>query len=231
MATLLDGVNRVLRRVQIITSDLASFTSSGKQPWIDTCVYAWNECMIDLYASSNVALPSEVGTGTIILATGTREYALASDMIQFRWPLKDETNGQFITEYPGGYLALQEDEIFINNFTGLPYQGAIDPTNGELYLDFIPTSSENGRTYKYWYDKNLELSATTDTFPFNNHVFLSLVMCVAEVWRRENQRAFDEKTYMRWMGNASKFLIQTQQHSSYLPLKAPQLGTLDPYEQ
>ena len=230
MATLLDGVNRVLRRVQIITSDLATFTSAGKQPWIDTCVYAWNEAVIDMYGTSNIALPLSIDNDSITLVVNTRNYTLATDLIRLRYPFKDETNGQFITEYPGGFLQMQEDEIFINDFTGLPYQGAIDPTNGEFYLDYIPDADSDGRIYQYWYDKNLELSNVDDVFPFNNHVFLSLVPAVAETWKRENKMTFDEKTYTRWIGNASKFLIQKQQNSSYLPLRAPEPALFDPYE-
>lgn len=228
-STLLQGVNRVLRRVQIITSDLSSLTSSGKQPWIDTCVYAWNEVMLDLYSKTELPFPSEVTTGTITLASGDRDYALASDMIQLRFPLKDETNGRYITEYPGGYMQMQKDQTFPSDETGLPYLAAIDPTNGQLYLDKIPTSSEDGLVYKYWYDKDLELSLTTDEFPFNNHVFLALVPAVAEYWRAENKKDFNQGVYNRSIGMAAKFLTQVQQKDSWLPLSQPKTE-FDPYE-
>lgn len=221
MATLLEGVNRVLRRTQIITSDLSSLTSSGKQPWIDTAVYAWNEAMLDLYSTTSLPFPTEVGTSTITLVTSDRDYALASDLIQLRYPIKDETNGRFITEYPGGFMQMQEDQVFITNETGLPYLAAFDPEDGELYLDKLPTANENGLVYKYWYDKDLEMTLVTDTFPFNNHVFLSLVPAVAELWRAENKRDFNAGKYKHYMGMAAKFLTQVQQNDNWLPLRVP----------
>lgn len=229
MATLLQGVNRVLRRVQIITSDLSSLTASGKQPWVDTCVYAWNEVILDLYQIANKPVPKELATSTITLVTNDRDYALASDVIQLRYPFKDETNGRYITEYPGGFMQMQLDQVFTSNEVGLPYLGCIDPTDGEFYLDKIPTSSENGLVYRYWYDKDIELSAVDDEFPFNNAVFLSLVPAVAERWRLENQQKFNDGLYNRSMGIAVNYLTQKQQRDSYLPMRTTH--TEDPYEQ
>lgn len=221
MATLLQAVNKVLRRTQIITSDLSSLTASGKQPWVDTCVYAWNEVLLDLYSTSDLPFPQEVATSTFTLATSDRDYSLAADLIQLRYPIKDETNGRYITEYPGGFMQMQEDQVFISNETGLPYLAAFSPIDGTLYLDKIPTSNENGLVYRYWYDKDLELSDAADTFPFNDHVYLSLVPAVAELWRLENQQAFNSAKYTHYMGMASKFLTQTQQRTSWLPVKIP----------
>lgn len=229
MTTLLEGVNRVLKRVQIIDSDLTSLTSSGKQPWINVAIQVWNEALIDLYDKTSIPYPTEVGTGTITLVTDDRDYALALDLIQLRYPLKDETNGQFISEYPGGYMQLVQDQIFINNETGLPYLGSFDPEDGELYLDKIPTFSENGLVYKYWYDKDLEMTLAADEFPFNNHVYLSLIPAVAELWRQEVQNKYEIKLYRKSMARAGSFLTQIQQNHSYAPVKIFNNSSNDPY--
>lgn len=229
MATLLEGVNRVLKRAQILDSDLASLTSSGKQPWINVAIQVWNEVLIDLYDKTTIPYPTEVGTGSITLVTGDRDYALASDLIQLRFPLKDETNGQFISEYPGGYMQLVQDQVFINDETGLPYLAAFDPEDGELYLDKIPTSSENGLVYKYWYDKDLEMTLAADTFPFNNHVYLSIIPAVTELWRQEVQNKYDKKLYKKSIARAGSFLTKVQQNDSYFPVKIFNNSSNDPY--
>ncbi|MBW2637213.1 MAG: hypothetical protein JRC86_06790 [Deltaproteobacteria bacterium] len=229
MATLLEGVNRVLKRVQIIDSDLASLTSSGKQPWINVATQVWNEVLIDLYDKTSIPYPKEVGTDAITLVTDDRSYVLASDLIQLRYPLKDEANGQFISEYPGGYMHMIQDQILIDNEIGLPYLAAFDPENGELYLDKIPTSNENGLVYKYWYDKNLEMTLAADVFPFNNHVYLSIIPAVAELWRQETQNKYDEKLYKKSIARAGSFLTQVQQNDSWLPVKFFNRTNNDPY--
>lgn len=228
--TLLQGVNKVLRRVQVITSDITSLTSSGKQPWIDACVGAWNEAMIDLYATAEMPYPSQSSSSTITLVTSTRSYSLASDLIKLHWPLHDQTNGQYISEYEGGFLQLQQEEYFTSEYTGLPYRGAIDPTDGTIYLDYIPTSTENGRVYTYYYDKNLEMSATTDVFPFNNHVYIMLARAVAELWRLEVKYQFNDGVYKKAMSNAAKALRQQPQRESWLPMRASR-NTMDPFEE
>src|SRR5690606_17922535 len=102
--------------------------------------------------------------GTITLVANDREYALADGLVQLHWPLLDETNGQYITPYPGGFMQMKIDQPYPDNETGLPMFGAINPQNGELYLDKLPTANEAGRVYTYWYDKDISLSAAADEF-------------------------------------------------------------------
>jgi hypothetical protein len=194
MTTLLQGVNEVLKKVSVIQGDTGAVTSlsdSAKQVWIDLAVQSWNEAIDQLYSISDKPKPNELAKASITLATGDRDYALNSAVVQLHWPLLDETNGRQIHEYPNGYMQMIKDQQFPASYTGVPYLGAIDPTNGELYLNAIPTSEENGLVYQYWYDKDLSLSAATDTFPFTDAVFRALVPVVADLWKLEREHEFN----------------------------------------
>ena len=176
--TLLNGVNAVLRRVNILTGDtgeLDSLTSSPRQVFIDTAIQVWNEATIQLYSSTSGALPTSITEATITLANGDRDYALASDLVRIYWPLQDETNGREIEQYPGGYMQMVNDQEIPTNYTGIPYYGVIRPTDGLLYLDAIPQATEAGLVYKYRYDKSLVLDTATDTFPFSDQVFQAMI--------------------------------------------------------
>lgn len=229
--TLLNGVNEVLKRAGVIQGEsaaLASLTDSGRQGFIDVAIQAWNETVELLYETSSMPMPQELAENTITLVASDRDYALQTDLVQFRFPLLDETNGRTIEEYPGGYVALVNDQWRPGNYTGIPYFGAIRPTDGQLYLDRIPQSTEAGLVYKYRYDKDVSLSAASDTFPFSDAVFRSLVPAVAELWKKERHREFDAAHYSIQIANASRQLRNLPKRSSYLPLSFHRDMT-DPY--
>ena len=211
--TLLNGVNEVMKRVAWIEGDsaeLTSLTDSARQHVIDVIVQMWNEALDLLYDQSNVARPNELAENTITLATDDRDYALQSDLVQLRFPLLDETNGFYIFEYPGGYQPLVDSQQIPANFTGLPQLAAIRPSDGELYVDRIPTSAENGRVYKYRYDKDLELTTASSTMPFSDAVFRAMVPAVVQLYRRDSRNDFDAAIFQDQMGQAARFLSQKQ---------------------
>jgi len=208
MATLLQGVNEVLKKVSVIQGDTGALTTlsdSARQVFIDLAVQSWNEAVDQLYSISNQPKPQELAKGSITLATDDRDYAIASDIVQLHWPLLDETNGRQIHEYPGGYMAMIREQQFPSSYTGLPYLGAIDPVDGELYLNSIPTATENGLVYQYWYDKDLSLSLATDTFPFSGAVFRAMVPVVADLWKLEREHEFNGEWSKLNFGRASRF--------------------------
>lgn len=230
--TLLNGVNEVLERLGIIQGDtavLTSLTDSSRQMVINFTVDAWNEAIDALYAMSATPKPNELAENTITLATSDRDYALQTDVNQLYFPLLDETNGRYIEEYKKGYFHLVSSQSVPANYTGLPTYACIRPTDGQLYLDSIPTSNENGLVYKYRYDKELVLSAYTDTVPFKDVVFRQMVRAVAEIVNRELNKTFSEAIYNTAMATASRYLIQKQQNTSYLPDKV-YVNSTDPYE-
>ena len=229
--TLLNGVNELLKRVKLIQGDsgaLASLADSPRQVYVDTAVQVWNELIEDVYSKANVPLPQELGENTITLATADRDYALQTDVVQIYYPLQNETTGQYIYEYPGGYLEMVRDQAIPANYTGQPLMAAISPVDSELYLDRLPTSEENGDVYKYRYDKDISLSAAADTFPFIDAVFRALVPAAVELWRKSHQNSFDADGYKKAVGTAARLMTQKQQRDSWLPAKSV-VNSTDPY--
>ena len=101
--------------------------------------------------------------------------------------------------------------------TGLPHFGAIRPTDGSLYLDVAPTATDNGNVYTYQYDKDISLSAATDTVPFSDAAFRAMVPAWVQLWKREIRNEFDGDLFEASIGRAARFLPQTQPRDSYNP--------------
>lgn len=217
--TLLNGVNEVLKRNGLITSDaglLSSLTSSAIQRDIDIAVQVINEGTVQLYAATDEAMANEQAESSFTLVADTRAYTLASDLVQLRWPLIDKTNSQFITEFPGGYNAMLQLDPEQDD-TGLPHWGAIRATDGKLYLDRAPTSADAGKTYTYQYDKSLLMTLLTDTVPFGDEVFTLMVPVWALLWKRERRSEFDADLFGRALGTAALLLTKQQPRTSYSP--------------
>jgi hypothetical protein len=217
--TLLNSVNEVLKRVQIITGDnaiLTSLTDSPRQVVIDMAVQVINEGIDELYSTIDEPLPKEQGESTITLATGDRSYALASDLVQLNFPMIDKTNNQYIHEYPGGYNQMLIDDPEQDD-TGLPHWGAISPVNGEFHLDVAPTAEDNGKVYTYQYDKDVSLSLATDEVPFSDAVFRAMVPVWVQLFKRERRNQFDGDLFRANLGRASSFLTQKKARSSWSP--------------
>lgn len=217
--TLLNSVNEILKRTGIIAGDagaLTTLTDSARQVAIDQCVQVVNEGIDDVYSVSATPLPNEQAQSTITLTTNTRNYALAADLVQLRYPLIDKTNTQFLYDYPGGYNAMllgdpEQDD------TGLPHYAAIRPTDGQLYLDRAPTSVENGKVYTYQYDKNFGLSTAAATVPFGDAVFRAMVPAWVQLFKREHRNEFDGALYRASLGRAGVLLTQRQPRTDYCP--------------
>lgn len=218
--TLLNGVNDLLKKVQMIAGDsgeLSTLTDSARQHWIDLAVMSWNEAVEQLYSLTHIPQPQELGENTIVLVSGDRDYALQTDLVQLHFPLIDETNGAYILEHPGGYLGLVNAQLYPNNYTGLPTYGAIRPTDGQLYLDRIPTSAEVGKTYKYRYDKDVSLSAAADAFPFTDAVYRALLPVAAELWKLQKENKSFEGLSVKSFARAARYLTTTQPRRTWTP--------------
>lgn len=217
--TLLNGVNEVLKRVNAIAGDaglLTTLTDTARQHPIDVAVQVINEGIDELYSATGQPMPQVQAENSISLVTGTRSYALASNLIRLHFPLIDKTNNQYIFRYPGGYndMLLLDPE---QDDTGLPYFAAISPVNGNLHLDRAPTSVENGKVYTYQFDKNLGLSAAADTLPFNDAAFRAMVPVWAQLYKREMRNEFDTELYRIAIGRAARFAIEVKPRTSWSP--------------
>lgn len=227
--TLLDGLNEVLKAVNVIQGDsglLTTLTDAGRQVYIDAAIRLWNETVDEIYSQVNESKPNQMAEATITLATGDRDYDLNASLIRLHFPLINEANGYLIEEYGGEYLDMMVEQSS-GTYTGRPCQALIRPTDGALYLDRSPTSAENGLVYKYRYDKELVLTAADDEFPFNDAVFRALVPAVAERWKLDQNRTITEGVYRASMGRAARFLIQKPQRNSWLSSVS---RGFDPYE-
>jgi hypothetical protein len=216
---LIDCINEVLKRVNVISGDASALTTlvdSPRQHSIDVAIQVINEGMDELYSASHVALPKEGGETTITLIAGQREYSLASDLVLLRWPMIDRINTQFIYEYGGGYdeLLLLDPE---QNDTGLPFWGAISPINGMMHFDRTPTSRDAGKVYYYEYDRDVSMHAATDTVPFTDAVFRAMVPAWVQLWKREEKNEFDQALFKQAIGRAARFVTQLEQRRSYSP--------------
>ena len=216
--TLLDAVNLSLKRVRVIQGDAGELTSlkdSARQADIDIMVQAWNEIISDLYNTAR-QLPSDTKEGTITLVAGTREYDKASDVdIVSSNIMVDQTNGQYLYAYPGGYEAMFVEQTQPANYTGLPIYWTINPTNAKFRLDRSPTATEAGKIYTYLYRKRLYMDLATATFPFADSVVNDLIQGVKEVWNRESKEKFDMAAYQTRIARAAVAISQVESREKY----------------
>ena len=92
--------------------------------------------------------------------------------------------------------------------TGLPHWVAIRPTDGQLFFDREPTAAENGRIYKYRYDKDLELTLLTDVFPFSDIVFRAIVRAASQLYKLDRHQEFSSAIFDISMARAAHYLRQ-----------------------
>lgn len=207
--TLLQAVNKGLKRVNLISTDLASLTDSSIQGDIDVMVQAWNETLDELLTTDS--FPQETKEGSITLVAGTRAYAFASDFTSLAEDERgapvfiDETNGMTLTLYPGGFDGMRRDQLQPADYTGLPTRYCID-LDGNVRLDTAPTSAEAGRVYKYIYNKRVNLASAADTFPILDDVVDNLVPAVTQVWSRERKKQFDAGAYQGGLSRAARMV-------------------------
>jgi len=222
MKTLLQGTNQVLTKVQIISSSnaLTSLTNSAKQVFIDNAVQAWNEVVDQLYSNDDVLRPYQGAEDSIIIEADKRTYDLPCDLVQIRWPMHEETEGFYISEYPGGYEELRNIQSIPANYTGIPFKGAISPIEKEVYLDRVPTSAEAGYEYKFFYWRDTVLERATDQFPFDDGVFRSLVPAVSEIWKRLQHNKFDDAYFKASFGRALRMVKQQPADTTYIKRRA-----------
>lgn len=218
--TALQLVNNVLKQAHRISGsqgELTTFTDSARQNWIDTALQAANETIDELYSAAGMMLPQIISEGTIVLADGDRSYPFTGALIYEL--LVDETNGRYLEPYPGGFEQLIADQPIPSDFTGLPLFYAIDPTNGELYLDREPTASEVGLTYKFRAEKDGVLDDVADTVPFEDKVYRALIPAVVQMFTFYDKKEFAGEIYSMSMGRAARYLTKQPPRDFYGPVR------------
>lgn len=217
---LLDCVNEVLKRVNVIDTSniglLSSLTQSNIQNSIDVAVQIVNEGIDELYAATDLELPTAGAESSITLVTGTREYSLASNVVTLQWPMVDRANTQYLWEWKDSY----EDFLLLDpqqDYTGVPLYAMISPITGDLRLDRAPDSTVNGYQYYYEYIADTVLVNDTDNVPFNDKVFRAMVPAWAELYNKVKRKEFDQVYYQLSLGRAARLLTGEPLLSHYNP--------------
>lgn len=209
--TFLEAVNATLKETRIIAGsagELTTFTDSARQADIDLMLKSWNDVL--RFMRRFGIFTGETAESTITLATGVDGYSLASDYERMVGNPIDGTNKQELWPYPGGFLQLRSDRKDRSDYKGLPRNWVINPTSGELEIDTQPTSSEDGRVYTYVYEKTIELTLITDTFPFSNETVDALQDAVVQTFQRKTMGQFDKGVFNLSLSTAVHFAKQKQ---------------------
>jgi hypothetical protein len=231
--TLLNGVNELLTKTSAIDSGttLNSLTDASRQTFIDLAVQVFNEVIDELYSVGERSKPKQMKERTITLVSGQRSYVLAADLVTLRseYPLTSEAdNKHIIILGEDGYRQIVTGDIEQDD-TGQPVYCAINPVNGRLVMDVIPTSVEDGQVFKYRYDRDLELDAASDSMPFSNAVYRAVLSAAAELWKLHRHQDFNEGLFRLSLGRAGRLLRQQPASGSWMP-RRPGINTTDPLE-
>lgn len=218
MKTLLNGVNEVLKKTGVLDSGvtLSTLTDTSKQTFIDSAVQALNEVIDELYTNTRTPKPKQMRSAVITLAQ-QRSYALHSQTIRLRseYGLIDETNNQTMSVLEeDGYRRIIHGDIEQDD-TGLPRFAAVNPEDGRLYLERTPTAGLVGRTYKYRYERDLELDEATDKFPFNDLVFRAVIPAAAQLWKLNHQQEFNQGLFNASVARAARALRPVPARTSW----------------
>lgn len=215
--TLLNEVNAVLKKAGLIqgtTGALTTLTDSALQVDIDNCVKAWNTALADLaHAGINISIRS---AGTLTLVADQREYDVPATFVEMASDVMiDETLGNLLHPYPGGYDAMRLQQTIPTNYTGLPYRWAINPVTGKFRLDNSPTAAEDGRVYNFVYKGTLLLTAAADVFPLKDDATERLEDCATQLYQRYAKGQFDQQAYQLSIARAAQAARQLPQHDRY----------------
>ncbi len=206
---LLDGVNEVFKKTNVLDSDtgvLTSLSDSGRQTQIDIAIQSINEALDDLYDLPELSKPKQMREATITLADGVKSHSLHSKSVMLRreYHLIDETNNHIIHLLDERGYRQQIFGDLDQDDTGLPSSAAISPVDGRLYFNRTPTSVQAGRVYKYRYDRDLVLEDADDCFPFNDKAFRGLVEAAAQRYKFNRHLEFSEGAYRSGLAKAAR---------------------------
>ncbi|KKM06736.1 hypothetical protein LCGC14_1740990 [marine sediment metagenome] len=221
--TFLQAVNRGLKRVKAIegdAGDLTTFTDSARQHEIDVLIQVWNEALHALYGLG--AFQGELKVGTINLVTDQKEYDVPTDFETMAGKTRRDrvmisaTKGARLVEYPGGYERMYRDQTEPSDLTGYPTRWVINKTNNKFSFDNTPTSTDDGETLTFLYEKRISLTVVGDTFPVSDTVVDALLPVVAEIYRIDIQgRGRNPINAFSGFKNAVRLVTQTKPRSFY----------------
>lgn len=174
--TFLEAVNQLLRRASIIGGSDDDLTAFGSNQFSGSEELAKLAIQDELrHAAVALQIPFERTFDSVTLATGTREYSLANDFVNFQdqepWFYKLDSNNlpteTVILPYKGGEAQLRKDYPRYRIETGNPINWYLSGTaNNKVSFFMIPDSTNSGDKYGYFYEASLSVSAYDDDLPF-----------------------------------------------------------------
>jgi hypothetical protein len=233
MAVFLTAINETLKRVGVIAGDTQNLVTStvtstatgltatdalqsqsAIQHQVDVMAQLWREGINELFAHGLLA--KEAATGSIVLVSGQREYALATDFECFagRAALRAATDNDVLYEYPGGYSEMLINQMLPTQWVGEPRSFAISPVDDKIRID---TDSTATSTYYYLYEKSVLFTSTmaTTTLPFSEETYYAMVPYVAQWWERAMKKDFDQEAFAAGLSRAVRRSRKLQPNTRY----------------
>lgn len=171
MTTFVSVVNSVLSIDGILFGDDDAVTSFSNTQHVASIRLAKQAVQQELSALvSDQLIPYEKTSA--VLTVSARTANLSSDFIRMQdeYPWLVETNvsdtsqGTYIDEYPGGEEALRKNDLNYRENTGKPtYWYWVGGENKTLGFYTVPSSTYY---YRYYYEKDVAVTAESDTVPF-----------------------------------------------------------------
>jgi hypothetical protein len=170
--TLIQAIARIMRIEGIIRGDTDAPTSLSDLQHgatINQAAIAVQDELIEI--ASDVMLPYEKNTtGSIATISGTRSYSLAADFVRFvGTPMLYCTADNFeMFEFPGGEERLKLEVPNYRTVQSDPFAFYFEyGTTKKISFYQVPQSV---KTYVYDYEKDISVTAATDTLPFHNEI-------------------------------------------------------------
>lgn len=162
------GVNQLLRASGILRGDddlLTTFSDIQHNAAMNIAILAIQSELGDLL--SDRLIDYEKSASSITTTSGTRAYSLASDFVRFfgrNAMLYNSTDNLMLYEYPGGVDSLRESIYTYKTDAGQPQWWYWERSTTKK-IGFFPVP-DSAKTWEYDYEKDITVSASTDTLPF-----------------------------------------------------------------
>lgn len=170
--TLIQAIARIMRAEGLIRGDTDAPTSLSDLQHgatINLAVIAVQDELNEI--ASDSMLPYEKDTtGSITTVAGTRSYALASNFIRFvgKAMLYCSADNFEMFEFPGGEERLKTQVPNYKTLQSNPFAFYFEHGTTKK-ISFYPVPQE-AKTYIYDYEKDISVTAATDTMPFHNEI-------------------------------------------------------------
>jgi len=197
--TLLDVVNRCLRRQRLINSSseyLTDFSQTRLRVDVDMMVDAINDTFRYLYDVSELS-PYGSSQATITLVEDQREYDTPTTFYKMTSEtLVNHDDGHRLCEYPGGFIGMFEEQNIPSSYDGQPNYWAITP-EGRIRLDTSPPQSHAGHVYTYVHQTQINYELHDTVIPIPEMVIRDLTPAIIQMYRREsNPDKYDEGAFI-----------------------------------